>query len=114
MPAAQAQPQRPDASEKRFVIAPQLHGLLHVVSVRSWRLANGFLTIQVNLQNPTDSPQRFAYSIEWFDKDGALLPLASQPATPWMLMAREMSSFAATAPTPMAEDFGIAFLPAAN
>jgi hypothetical protein len=111
-PVAQVPSQRPDASDKRFVIASQLHGLLHVVSVRSWRLANGYLTIQVNLQNLTDAPQRFNYRIEWFDKDGALLPLASQAYVPWMLMARELSSIVVTAPTPMAEDFGIAFVPA--
>jgi uncharacterized protein YcfL len=113
-PAAQTPPQRPDASEKRFVIAPQLRGLLYVVSVRSSRLANGYLTIQVNLQNLTDAPQRFNYRIEWFDKDGARLPLASQASISWMLMAREMSSVVATAPTLMAEDFGIAFVPALN
>ena len=101
-------------SDKRYLIAPQLHGLLRVVGVRFRRLANGYLTIQVNLQNLTDAPQRFNYRIEWFDKDGALLPLASQAYVPWMLMAREVSSVVATAPTPMAEDFGIAFVPAPN
>jgi hypothetical protein len=113
-PPARTPARRPAASDKRFVIASQLHGILHVVSVLSSHQADGYLAIQVNVQNLTDAAQRFNYRIEWFDKEGALLPLASQGSIPWMLLARETSSVVATAPTPMAEDFGIAFVPAVN
>jgi len=109
--AAEASHQRPVPSDKRFVIAPELHGLLDVVSVRSWRQADGFLRLQVNVQNLTDAPQQFNYRIEWFDHDGAPLPLISQAPVPWTLKGREMSPVVAASPTRRAEDFGIAFVP---
>jgi uncharacterized protein YcfL len=70
-----------------------------------------FLNIQVNVQNLTDAPQQFSYRIEWFDSDGERLPVAGGEF-PWMLRPREVLPIAATAPTPAAADFGIAFLPA--
>jgi uncharacterized protein YcfL len=112
--AAPAPTQSPADSDRRFIIAPELNGLLHVLSVRSWRQADGFLSFQVNVQNLTDAPQQFNYRIEWFDKDGTPLPLVAQAPLPWTLMGREMSSVVMTAPTRLADDFGIAFVPVVN
>jgi len=103
--------QRPAAADKRFVIAPELAPALHVVSVSLAAPPGAYLKIQVNLQNMTGALQRFRYRIEWFDKDGALLPEAGGEFISWMLLPGEVSSIAATAPAPMAADFGIAFVP---
>ncbi len=107
-------PQRPADSDKRFVIAPELARVLHVVSVSMAGPPGSRLKIQVNLQNMTDARQRFRYRIEWFDGDGARLAPAGGGFIPWMLMPGEVSSIAATAPAPAAADFGIAFVPAVN
>jgi uncharacterized protein YcfL len=104
------QVQQPPQSDKRFVIAPELLNILRVVRVRlSDR--QGYLNIQVLVQNITGAPQHFSYHIDWFDKDGVRLPLGSENFIPWMLMPREVSPIAVTAPSPTAADFGIAFIP---
>jgi Protein of unknown function (DUF1425) len=104
-------PQRPSAGDKRFVIAPELLGVLHVVRVLLDNPPGTYLKIQVTVQNMTDAPQSFSYRIDWFDKEGERLPLGADNAIPWMLMPHEVSSVAATAPVPTAADFGIAFVP---
>jgi hypothetical protein len=96
---------------KRFIIAPELEAVLHVVSVRLIHPEGALLKIQVNLQNRTQVSQWFRYRIEWFDSDGDLLRQADRELSPWMLMAGEMSSIVATAPSPVAADFEIAFVP---
>jgi len=98
-------------SEKRFVMAPELEGLVHVVSVWSWRDA-GRLTVQMNVRNQTQAQQRFNYRVEWFSEDGTKLPLVSEGPEAWMLMGGEMSSIAVTAPTSVATDFEVGLLPA--
>jgi uncharacterized protein YcfL len=70
-----------------------------------------YLKIQLNVQNMTDAPQQFSYRIVWFDKDGERLPLGADNFIQWMLLPREVSSIAATSPSPTAADFGIAFIP---
>ncbi len=82
------------------------------MSVRLDHAQEGYLRIQVVIQNTTDNPQRFAYHIDWFDQDGALLQLGAQNFTPWMLMPHEVSTIAVTSPALTAADFGIAFVPA--
>jgi uncharacterized protein YcfL len=101
--------QQQTVADPRFVLAPELERSLHVVSVGLTQGA--FLKIQVNVQNKTDVPVRFRYRIEWFDKDGALLPLAGEKFMPWMLLPRETSLIAATALASSAVDFEIAFVP---
>ena len=82
-----------------------------MVSVRLINPPGASLKIQVNVENKTQTSQWFRYRIEWFDHDGAPLPLDDKEFTPWMLRAGEMSSIVATAPAPAAVDFGIAFVP---
>lgn len=95
-------------TDKRVMIAPGLQDVLKVTGVTSAAGTRGFLKIQVNVQNVTGSPKDFSYRIIWFDSDGQPLPLASTSIR-WMLLAHETSVIAATAPTPSAKDFGVAF-----
>lgn len=87
---------------------------MRLVNVISSTGRDGLLKIQVNVKNITDSPRWFSYQIEWFDKDGALLPGVSGEVLPWMLLAGETSSIVATAPAVTAKDFGVAFLAVAK
>jgi hypothetical protein len=110
-PGASITPQRPSVGDKRFVIAPELLGVLHVVRVLLDNPPGTYLKIEVTVQNMSDARQQFSYRIDWFGKDGERLPLGAGDSIPWMLLPREVSSIAATAPSPMAADFGIAFVP---
>lgn len=109
-PAAQAT--APD--EKRFILAPELTSVLHVVNVWLSHPPGRYLKVEVTLQNMTKSPQRFSYHIDWFNEDGGKLPVEDDGFIPWMLMANEVSSFSVTATSAAAADCGIAFVPAAQ
>jgi hypothetical protein len=112
-PASPAPPSQ-NGSDKRFIIAPELESTLHVVSVLLNHPPGDYLKIQVTVQNLTAAPQQFSYLIDWFDQEGAKVPLTGPEFMPWMLLPHEVSSIAVTAPTPTAADFGIAFVPAAK
>jgi len=107
-------PQSPAAADQRFIIAPELERVIRVVSVSLTNPPGAYLKIQVNLQNMTGTLQKFSYRLEWFDKDGARLPVDEGEFSPWTLAPHEESSIAATAPAPAAADFGIAFVPSVN
>ena len=89
---------------------PSLEGLIRVVKVNPATRVDGYLKIQVVVQNGSDAPRRFSYSIDWLDGNGAVMPLAGNGFLEWMLLAHETSSITALAPTPAAMDFRITFL----
>jgi uncharacterized protein YcfL len=105
-PAAQPQ----TVTDKRVVIDPALEQAIHIVGIKSTTGPEGYLKIQLNIQNLTDSPKQFSYRIDWFDRDGLDLPMAASAPLPWMLLSHETSFLAATAPTPAAKDFRVTFL----
>jgi uncharacterized protein YcfL len=102
--------QRQTVTDKRAVIDASLQGTLRIVGVKSTISAGGFMKIQVDVQNLTDSSKQFSYRIDWFDREGSSLPMAASPATSWMLLSHETSFLAATSPTPAAKDFRVTFL----
>jgi uncharacterized protein YcfL len=110
-PARPAAPPAPaPATDKRVVIDPSLAQALHAVKVQSSLGAEGYLKVQVDVENRSEAPLRFSYSMEWLDGNGAVLPLAGNGFLDWMLRAHETSSIGVTAPTPTAKDFRITFL----
>jgi len=97
-------------TDKRVVIDPALDHVIHIVRITSTTGAGGYLKIQLNLQNLTESPKKFTYQIEWFDRDGLSLAMAEAAPLSWMLLRGETSFLAATSPTPAAKDFRVTFL----
>jgi hypothetical protein len=102
----------PSPTDKRFIIAPELENIIHVVNVRLNHPEGSYLEIQVTVENMTAVRQQFNYHIEWFDADGTSLTPDNLEFLPWMLLPREVASIAVKAPLPTAADFGIAFVPA--
>ncbi len=102
--------QRQTVTDKRVVIDPALDQAIHIVGIKSTTGPEGFLKIQLDVQNLTDSPKQFSYRIDWFDRDGLDLPMAALTSIPWMLLSHETSFLAASAPTPAAKDFRVTFL----
>jgi uncharacterized protein YcfL len=107
---SQAAPAPPAVKDTRVILDTSLGDTLRVVKVLSSTGADNLLKIQVDVYNMTDAPKLFDYQVEWFDKDGAVLPLTSSGPLPWMLLAHETSSIVTTAPAETAKDFGVAFL----
>jgi uncharacterized protein YcfL len=104
----EAQPQT--VTDKRVVIDPALDHVIRIVGIKSTPGSEGFLKIQLNVLNLSNSSERFSYCIDWFDKDGLALSRASSAPMPWMLLSHETSFLAATAPTPTAKDFRVTFI----
>jgi uncharacterized protein YcfL len=102
--------QRQTVTDKRVVIDPALDQAIRLVGIKSVVGSEGYLKIQLNVQNQTGSVKNFSYRIDWFDKDGMALPMAASADLTWMLLSHETSFLAATAPTPAARDFRVTFL----
>ncbi len=109
-PRQQPAVQRQTVTDKRVVIASSLEHAIRVVGVKETTAPQGFLRIQVDVQNLTDTPKQFSYRIDWFDGNAQPLPMADSPSFPWMLLSHETSFLATTAPTPAAKDFRVTFL----
>ena len=104
-PVTQAQP----GADKRVVIDSSLTKFIKIVRITSKMSPEGYLKIQLNVQNLTGAPKHFRYRIDWYDQDGQGLPLAGATAMDWMLLSHETSFLAATSPTPAAKDFRVIF-----
>jgi uncharacterized protein YcfL len=109
-PAAPPPLRQAPQTDPRILIHSSLSSALRVVNAQSMTGAAGYLKIQVDVENQSDGPVRFIYSVEWLDADGTVLPMAGNGYLDWMLRAHETSSIAATAPTPAAKNFRIVFL----
>jgi uncharacterized protein YcfL len=108
------EPPRQAVTDKRVVIDPALAQVIRIVGIKSTSGSEGFLKMQVNVENLTAAPRQFSYRIDWFDRLGVALPMADSSLLPWMLLGHEVSFLAATAPTPAAKDFRITFVGPGN
>jgi uncharacterized protein YcfL len=105
-----AAPQTQTTQDKRVLMDPALGHVIKVVAIKSTTSPEGYLRIQLNVQNLTGSSRNFTYRIDWLDQDEVALPMASVSWLPWMLLSHETSFLAATSPTPSAKDFRVTFL----
>jgi len=106
--------QRKTVEDKRVVIDPALVHVIRIVGVKATMGSEGFLKVQVNVQNLVKASKQFSYRIEWFDENGQDLPMAASTSMPWTLLSQETSFLAATAPTPAARDFRVTFFGPVN
>jgi uncharacterized protein YcfL len=110
-PSANAAPPPAVANDKHVLVDSRLDSSIRVLNVISSTGKDGLLKIQVNVQNLLAAPSRLSYKVDWFDRNGEELPMASVGLMPWMLLAHETSSIVAVAPAPTVKDFGVAFVP---
>jgi uncharacterized protein YcfL len=103
---------RKRVDDKRAIIDPSLARVLQIVGLKTAETKEGYLRIQIDIQNLTDAVQKFEYRIDWYDREGQPLPMAAEVSTPWVMLSRETSFLGATSPTPAAGDFRITLIPA--
>ena len=108
-PASQAG-QTQMISDQRVLTDQTLNNIVRIVGVNTATGAEGFLKIQVQMENRTRKARSFTYSVEWFDENGMIIDLPTGVARPRTIEAREVLVVTATAPTPRAKDFRIKFL----
>jgi uncharacterized protein YcfL len=109
LPAEQPATPQP-AFDKRTVFDSALNQALHASKVQYTTGPEGYLKIQVDVENRSDAPRSFRYAIEWLNANGEVLQFANNGFLDWTLRAHETSTIAATAPTPAAKDFRVIFL----
>jgi len=100
-------PLRHRVDDARVVIDPKLAQIIQLVGLTSTNTADGFLKIQLDIQNMTDANQQFVYRIDWYDQNAQPLSMAALVSPPWFMLKRETSFLGATSPTPAARDFRV-------
>ena len=111
---AQPAAQREMMPDKRVITDTSLNNRVRVLGINTANTPAGFLRIQMEVQNTTNSRKSCTYRIEWFDEQAMIIHTATTPSTPLSLQGRETKSITAVAPTPLAKDFRIKFLEPVN
>jgi len=98
-------------SDQRVLTDQTLNNIVRIVGVNTTTGEEGFLRIQVQIENRTRRARNFTYSVEWYDENGMLIDLPTTALSrPRTIEAMETLAIGATAPTPRAKDFRIKFL----
>ncbi len=95
-------------TDKRITTDPSFDAVARVLSVSESPGAEGFLKVEFQVQNTTQSVQSIGYRIEWTDRNGAPADISS-PAPPMTLMPGETAPVESLAPSPIATDFRASF-----
>jgi uncharacterized protein YcfL len=91
-------------ADKRIVMDPALAGAARVIAVSTSAGAQGFIRVELRVQNQTSSLKSFNYRFEWQDQSGETVD-ESAPTIPMTLLAREITTLVVMAPTPLAKNF---------
>jgi uncharacterized protein YcfL len=75
---------------------------LRIVDPKSRRLDDGRLQVQFELHNSSSNMTEFAWTVDWFDDSGFLVPVASRYYEPVALGGGAWKTLTITAPTPAA------------
>jgi uncharacterized protein YcfL len=97
-------------SDQRVLTDQTLNNIVRIVGVNTATGEEGFLKIQVQVENRTRKARSFTYQVEWYDENGMIIESPMRVARPRTIEAREVAAVTATAPTPRAKDFRIKFL----
>lgn len=102
--------QREVVEDRRIIKDRSLSKAVRVIGLNVAAGQEGFLKIQVEVENTSRSLKSFTCSVEWFDENGIFIDLPTANARPRSIEGGEILSITATAPTPRAKDFRIKFL----
>ncbi|MCB1125400.1 MAG: hypothetical protein KDM81_02815, partial [Verrucomicrobiae bacterium] len=72
---AQPANQREMISDKRVLKDQSLNKAVNIVGLNVGTGPEGFLKVQVEVENRTRSLKSFTYTVEWFDENGILIEL---------------------------------------
>ena len=75
---------------------------LSIVDPKSRRLPDGRLQVQFDLRNARDTQTEFAWTVDWFDASGFVIPQASRHYEPVALGGGAWKTLTITGPTPEA------------
>lgn len=75
---------------------------LAILNPRSRRLADGRLQVEFDLKNTRSNQTEFAWTVDWFDRDGFEVQTAQRAFEPMALGGGAMRTLQITSPTPNA------------
>jgi uncharacterized protein YcfL len=101
-------------ADQRVTTDDSLAKAVRVLGVNTATDAEGFLKVQVEIQNLTRSRKLFTYRVQWFDTRGMVIDLPTAAAVPRSVEGRETAYITASAPTVQAKDFRMQFLEPVN
>jgi uncharacterized protein YcfL len=101
-------------SDQRVLTDQTLNNIVRITGVNTSTGQEGFLKIQVQVENRTRKARSFTYQVEWYDENGMIIESPINVARPRTIEAREVVAITAIAPTPRAKDFRIKFLEPKN
>jgi|ERR1017187_1927858 uncharacterized protein YcfL len=96
--------------DKRVTVDPALNGIIRVKKVQDMAASQGYLKIQVDLENLSSSARTIVYQVDWLDRDGVSLGISIEEP-PCTLFRHETLPLAMTAPAPTARDFRLTIGP---
>jgi uncharacterized protein YcfL len=104
--------QRNIIADQRVITDESLNRSVNVVAVNTLITPDGLLKVQIELQNHTDSLQRFLYHFEWFDGNGMQVNNALSASVPEQIEGQEDKFISGIAPSPYCRDFRVKFIAA--
>jgi uncharacterized protein YcfL len=92
-------------ADKRITTDPSLGRRVKIVGVNTSESPEGYLKVQVELQNTTRSLQHVNYRFEWFNLQGMEVTANASAFIPKQLEGGESIYVSAMAPSTVAKDF---------
>jgi uncharacterized protein YcfL len=109
---AQKEGQKTMISDQRVITDASLARKVAIVGINSAMTSGGLLKIQVEVENHTQSLQRFLYRFEWFDANGMQVSTILSASIPEQIEGGESKFVSSIAPYPNCRDFRIKFIEA--
>ncbi|NBQ25376.1 MAG: DUF1425 domain-containing protein [Verrucomicrobia bacterium] len=94
-------------AQERVMTDPFLESRARILGVTETQTPEGFVKIQVELENMTSSTKHIEYAFEWFDAQGNLVPSASGGFRVRELLGREVIYISAISPRADIKDFRV-------
>ena len=91
--------------DKRVITDPFLGSRAKILGVVETRTSNGFLRVQVEIENASTTTKHIEYLFEWFDNDGNLIPSVTRAYRVREILGRETIYLSAISPSEQAADF---------
>jgi uncharacterized protein YcfL len=92
-------------ADKRITTDPSLNRRVRIIGVNTAESPEGYLKVQVELQNTTRSLQNFNYRFEWYNLEGMEVSSSAQAFIPKQVEGGESIYVSAMAPTTTCKDF---------
>ena len=92
-------------ADQRVITDPGLNHKVAIVGVNTAQTPGGLLKVQVEVENRSQSSQKFLYRFEWFDLDGMQVNNTLSAQVPEQLDGRESKMLWSVVPNERCKDF---------